>query len=79
MTKNLIGKIISNKLAHTVTVRVSVSRLAPKYGKILRLHKKVLAHVDADKNPELGTKVVVAPCRKISKLKFFKVVEIKSI
>ena len=79
MTKNLTGKVISNKLKHTITVQVSISKIASKYGKILRLHKKVLAHVDSANNPELGSKVVIAPCRKISKLKFFKMVEVGSL
>jgi|GEM_PF-2059334 len=79
MTKNLTGQVISNKLKHTVTVQVSISKIASKYGKILRLHKKVLAHVDSDNNPELGVKVTVTPCRKISKLKFFRVLEEKNI
>lgn len=69
------GKVISNKMDKTVTVRLERMLKHPLYGKYIRRSSKVHAH---DENNECneGDTVRIAPGRPLSKTKSWKVVEI---
>ncbi|MFH0864036.1 MAG: 30S ribosomal protein S17 [Candidatus Gottesmanbacteria bacterium] len=72
MTKILTGKIISvNKIPNTVTVRIESNYKHPLYKKVIKKHKKILAHIDKPINEgEIVRLIEVSP---ISKRKHFKV------
>ncbi|MDT8410017.1 MAG: 30S ribosomal protein S17 [Wenzhouxiangellaceae bacterium] len=69
------GKVVSNKMDKTVTVRLERQIKHPLYGKYMRRTSKVHAH---DENNECneGDTVRIVPGRPISKNKSWKVVEI---
>ncbi|MCA1777935.1 MAG: 30S ribosomal protein S17 [Xanthomonadaceae bacterium] len=69
------GKVISNRMDKTVTVRLERQIKHPLYGKYMRRSSKVHAH---DENNECneGDTVRIAPGRPISRTKSWKVVEI---
>ncbi|RMD77013.1 ribosomal protein S17 [Candidatus Dojkabacteria bacterium] len=67
----VIEKISSSK---TVSVRVEFRFPHPKYSKIVKSSKKVLVHVDDEKQFKVGDKVTIESCRRISKNKSFRVI-----
>lgn len=69
------GKVVSNKMDKTVTVRLERHLKHPLYGKYIRRSSKVHAH---DENNECneGDTVRIVPDRPLSKTKSWKVVEI---
>ncbi len=64
----LVGIVTSDKMAKTVTVRVERAFRHPKYGKIVRQHKKYHAHDEAE-TAHVGDTVEIAATRPLSKLK----------
>ncbi|MCX6783980.1 MAG: uS17 family ribosomal protein [candidate division WWE3 bacterium] len=74
--KALTGKIVSFKLLKTVTVEYSVPKKDPKYGKRIKFHKRVLAHLPEAIKVVIGNKVVINPCRPLSHRKHFIVTEV---
>ena len=75
--KNLIGKIVSMKMAKTVVVEVETSRRHQLYKKIIKKKKKFKAH-NEDLKLKIRDKVEIAQTRPISKEKHFKVVKMCS-
>lgn len=71
----LTGKVKSNKMQNTVVVEVTRRVVHPKYGKVMHRKKKYYAH--SVKPVEDGDIVTMEPCRPLSKLKRWNVVEIK--
>lgn len=73
--RTLQGRVTSNKAAKTVTVMVDRQRQHGLYGKLLRRSTKLHAH---DENGECheGDLVRIAECRRLSKTKHFRVVEV---
>ncbi len=70
-----IGLVESDKRTKTRKVVVPNSMMHPKYGKILRT--RTVLHVHDEKNEsQLGDLVEVAPCRPMSKTKFWTLVRI---
>jgi len=69
------GKVVSNKMDKTVTVRLERHLKHPLYGKYIRRSSKVHAHDEANECNE-GDTVRIVPDRPISKTKSWKVVEI---
>lgn len=69
------GRVISNRMDKTVTVRLERLVKHPLYGKYIRRSSKVHAH---DENNECneGDTVRIAPGRPVSKTKSWQVVEI---
>jgi len=68
-TKNkrqLIGLVVSDKMAKTIVVRVDRTVEHPKYGKRYTMSSKFKAHVEGEK-PAVGTKVTIQECRPMSK------------
>ncbi len=69
------GVVVSNKMQKTVTVRVTRTLQHPRYGKTVKLWKKYYAHTDQDL--QIGQEVKIEETRPLSKLKRWRVVEVK--
>jgi small subunit ribosomal protein S17 len=72
--KTLVGKIVSNKMDHTVTVLIERLWQHPVYLKRIKRSHKLLAHTD-DKLKE-GLTVKIGEVKPISKRKTWKVLEV---
>lgn len=68
------GVVVSNKMKHTVTVRVDETLRHPKYQKVIVRGKKFYAH-DASDNLQIGDVVEIMETRPLSKLKRWRVVQ----
>ena len=66
--RTLQGIVTSDAMAKTLTVRVERAFRHPKYGKIVRQHKKYHAH-DENEVARVGDRVEIAATRPMSKLK----------
>ena len=73
--RRLTGRVLSNKMEKTVVVRVDRSYRHPLYGKVVRSHKKYMAH-DENNECQLGDKVRITECRPLSRHKRWRVSEI---
>jgi len=62
------GKVIRDQNDKTIVVQVEVTKMHPKYGKRIRLHKKFHVHDEANQY-KVGDAVKFMSCRPISKLK----------
>lgn len=70
-----IGQVVSDKCSTTRKVEVTYRTKAPKYGKYVR--RRSVFHVHDPKNDShAGDTVEIAPCRKISKTKSWRLVRI---
>lgn len=69
------GRVVSNKMAKTVTVLLERQVQHPLYGKIVRRSTKVHAHDEAGECNE-GDVVRIAECRPLSKTKNWRVVKV---
>jgi small subunit ribosomal protein S17 len=74
MKKFLIGKVVSNKMAKTVTVQVERKLRHSLYQKIIIRHKKYKAH-NENLDLKVGDVVKIEETRPISKDKHFIVLE----
>ena len=70
-----VGRVVSDKMDKTVTVRLERQVKHELYGKYIKRSTKVHAH-DADNDCNEGDLVKIAECRPISKHKAWQVVEI---
>ena len=68
LTRTLIGKVVSDKRAKTVTVLVERRVKHELYGKIVSLSSKYHAH-DEKGEYKMGDVVEISECRPISKTK----------
>jgi small subunit ribosomal protein S17 len=75
LRKSRLGLVVSDKMDKTVVVAVHQKIRHPLYKKTVTTTKKFKCH---DENNEcgIGDKVVIMETRKISKDKYFRVVEI---
>ena len=74
-TRSLQGRVVSNKMNHTVTVLIERQVQHGVYGKILRRSTKLHAHDESGACRE-GDWVRIVECRPISKTKHHRVVEV---
>ncbi len=72
MKKTLVGVVVSDKTAKTVSVKVERKFMHPLYGKVVTRSKKYAAHDEAGEF-KLGDRVEIVAVRPISKTKRFKV------
>ncbi|KAF1009693.1 MAG: 30S ribosomal protein S17 [Luteibacter sp.] len=72
--RTLEGRVISNKMANTVTVLIERQVQHPLLGKIIRRSTKLHAHEETGANE--GDVVRIAECRPLSKTKHHRVVAI---
>jgi len=71
--RQLIGKVVSDKMEKTVVVEVERLKEHPKYKRRYRVQKKYKAH-DEKREYKVGDKVVIEECRPISKEKSWRVI-----
>ncbi|MFA6005232.1 MAG: 30S ribosomal protein S17 [Patescibacteria group bacterium] len=75
MAKILEGVVVSTKLEKTITVRVEERYRHPLYQKVIKKHKRYLAHNESVKVAD-GDTVRIEETRPLSKNKHFKVIEV---
>ncbi|ACH94725.1 30S ribosomal protein S17 [Borrelia recurrentis] len=73
--KELIGKVVSDKMSKTVVVEIVQRKMHPIYHKYLKVSRRVKAH-DEREESKLGDKVKIVESRPISKEKRWRLVEI---
>jgi small subunit ribosomal protein S17 len=75
LRKSRVGTVISDKMDKTVIVAVNNTFKHPLYKKTLNKVSKFMAH-DENGTCGVGDKVLIMETRKLSKNKYFRVVEI---
>lgn len=73
--RTLTGRVVSNKMDKTITVRVDRLVKHPLYGKYIRRSTKLLAH-DEENQCREGDLVAITSCRPLSKRKAWMLVKI---
>ncbi|MCQ2388066.1 MAG: 30S ribosomal protein S17 [Clostridia bacterium] len=73
--KEAIGKVVSNKMDKTVVIVIENSVRHPLYGKIVKRSIRLKVH-DEKNECELGDTIKVMETRKLSKDKYWRLVEI---
>lgn len=73
--KELVGKVVSDKMNKTVTVLVETYKTHPLYKKRVKYSKKYKAHCE-DNSAKMGDVVRIMETRPLSATKYFRVVEI---
>jgi len=73
--KERVGKVIANKMAKTITVRVERRFPHPKFKKVVTGYKKFYAH-DEKSEAKVGDRVRIEETRPLSKTKHWRLVEI---
>jgi len=71
--KQLIGKVISNKMQKTVVVEIERIKEHPKYKRRFKVKKKYKAH-DEKGEYKIGDRVIIEECRPLSKEKRWRVI-----
>lgn len=71
--KELIGKIVSDKMQKTVVVEVERIKEHPKYKRRYKVHKKYKAHTETGEF-KMGDKVLIRETKPVSKDKKWEVV-----
>lgn len=66
--RQLVGRVVSEKMEKTVTVLVERQVMHPTIGKVVTRTKKYHAHNEGNR-VHLGDKVVIEECRPISRTK----------
>lgn len=74
-TRELIGKVVSDKNDKTITVLVESYKADSLYGKRVKHSKKYTAH-DEKNEAKTGDKVRIVETRPLSKMKRYRLVEI---
>ena len=74
-SRELVGKVVSDKTDKTITVLVETYKKDPLYGKRVKYSKKYAAH-DEKNEAKIGDTVRIAETRPLSKTKHFRLVEI---
>jgi small subunit ribosomal protein S17 len=72
--RRLQGTVVSNRMDKTVVVRVERLKAHPIYRKVMRLHRRYMAHDEANE-AQIGDAVVIEECRPLSRRKRWQVVE----
>ena len=72
LKRTLVGKVVSDKRAKTVTVLVERRVKHPLYGKIVTRSKKYHAHDEKNEFKE-GDTVLIEECRPLAKTKAWRV------
>ena len=74
-TRPLIGRVVSDKMAKTVTVLVERRVKHPLYKKYIRRSTRIHAHDETD-DCKVGDAVSIVQCRPLSRTKAWRVHEI---
>ncbi len=73
--KNLVGKVVSTKMAKTIVVEVSRQKAHPLYERVVKRSKKFYAH-DEQQTAHVGDFVRIEETRPLSRLKRWTLKEI---
>jgi len=73
--KTRSGVVVSRSGDKSITVLVELRREHPRYGKIVRQHKKFHVHDEANE-ANVGDKVVISETRPLSRLKRWRLVSV---
>jgi small subunit ribosomal protein S17 len=73
--RTLTGKVVSDKMDKTITVKIERLVKHPLYGKFIKRSTKVHAH-DESNECKMGDTVTVVECRPLSKSKSWQLVEV---
>ncbi|QFP41860.1 30S ribosomal protein S17 [Borrelia miyamotoi] len=73
--KELIGKVVSDKMSKTIVVEVVQRKMHPIYHKYLKVSRRVKVH-DEREESKLGDTVKIIEARPVSKEKRWMLVEI---
>ncbi len=73
--KTRVGKVISDKMDKTITVRVDMASMHPVYNKLVKTSTKFKAHDEKDA-AGIGDTVKIEETRPLSKTKRWRLVEI---
>jgi small subunit ribosomal protein S17 len=73
--RQLVGRVVSDKMQKTVTVLVERRVKHPLYGKIITRSSRYHAH-DEDKACKEGDLVLIEECRPIARTKSWRVVQL---
>jgi small subunit ribosomal protein S17 len=73
--RTLMGKVVSDKMDKTITVKIERQVKHPLYGKFIKRSTKVHAH-DEGNQCKMGDTVTVVESRPLSKSKSWQLVEI---
>ena len=73
--KEVVGEVVSNKMAKTIVVKVERKKAHPFYGRVVTKAKKFYAH-DEKNEAHIGDVVRLEETRPLSKLKRWKLVEV---
>jgi len=75
--KELVGKVVSNKMQKTIVIAVESRSMHEKYEKAFLKTRKFKAH-DPENKCQIGDRVRVRECRPLSRDKRWLVVEVQS-
>jgi small subunit ribosomal protein S17 len=73
--RTVVGRVISDKMEKSISVRVETREQHPIYKKYVRRSSKFHAH-DADNACRIGDLVRIEECRPLSKTKTWRLVEV---
>jgi len=73
--KELIGKVVSNKMQKTIVVEVTRKKSHSLYGRVISIRKKFYAH-DEKNEAHIGDFVRISETRPLSRLKRWELKEI---
>ena len=73
--KEVVGEVVSNKMAKTIVVQVTRKKAHPFYGRVVARNKKFYAH-DEKNEAHVGDVVRLEETRPLSKLKRWKLKDI---
>lgn len=73
--RRLRGVVVSDKAAKTITVAVTRRFRHPKYGKMVRVKRRVHAHDEA-RAAHVGDVVEVVECRPLSRTKRWRLLQV---
>jgi small subunit ribosomal protein S17 len=73
--KELVGEVVSNRMAKTIVVQVVRKKSHPFYGRVIATAKKFYAH-DETNDAHIGDVVRLEESRPLSKLKRWRLKEI---
>jgi len=73
--KEIVGKVIKNKMDKSIVVTIERKVMHPKYGKFIKLTSKFVAH-DEKNECSVGDLVQLMETRPLSKLKRWRLIRI---
>ena len=73
------GVVVSNKMQKTVRVRVGRTFRHPDFDKVITRESTYFAHIEDQNSVAVGQRVVIEETRPLSKLKRWRVLQVKEV